>query len=140
MALEQLVASKAAGLTQPFVRALGSKDNARVNRAAAALQELGAKATVAPLINALVTTHKIVPQQTAPGESTYSFRSDGAGGGGFSFGDNRPKPKNVDVSNPQVLSALVALTGENFGYDQPRWRAWMASLAVDSQVDLRRDF
>ncbi|MEM9187007.1 MAG: HEAT repeat domain-containing protein [Planctomycetota bacterium] len=137
--LEHLARNQTPGLAEPFVRALKSKDNAMVNRAGAALRELGPRTAVAALVDALVTKHTFVPTLTAAGEQTYTFSGSGAGGGGFSFGDNRPKPVKKDVRNPQVLSALVAITSENFGYNEARWQAWLAELAEDSRVDLRRD-
>lgn len=138
--LEHLARNKTPGLAEPFVRALKSKDNGVVNRAGAALEELGVENAVPALVRALVTTHKFLPQSTAVGEQTYTMsQGGGRSGGGFSFGDNRPKPVNRDVRNAKVLSALVKITGENFGYDEPRWQAWLESMATESYVDLRRD-
>jgi hypothetical protein len=38
-----------------------------------------------------------------------------------------------------VLEALVALTGQNFGYDVAAWKAWLASReAPPPGFDLRR--
>lgn len=134
--LEHLAKAQTPGLAEPFVRALRSKDNEMVNRGAAALEEISATGAVGPLIDALVTEHKFVPAQTAPGEQSYTFRP---GGGGFSFGDNRPKPVKQSLRNPKVLSALVKFTGQNYGYDQERWRAWLAAMTTETVVDLRRD-
>lgn len=133
--LEHLTRAQTPGLAQPFVGALRSKDNARVNRAALGLEELARPSTTGALIDALVTEHTFVPAQTAPGEQTYTMSQ----GGGFSFGDNRPKPVKRDVRNAQVLSALVKITGENFGYDEQLWRNWLASTVIETTIDLRRD-
>ncbi|MEM8866572.1 MAG: HEAT repeat domain-containing protein [Planctomycetota bacterium] len=134
--IEQLAREQTPGLSEPFVRALRNKDNVMVNRAAAALEELKATEATSPLIDALLTKHRFVPTPTAVGEQSYTFSPQS---GGFSFGDNRPKPVDKLVRNPNVLSALVTITGENFGYDEDRWRAWLKSIATTAPIDLRRD-
>ncbi|MEN1679461.1 MAG: HEAT repeat domain-containing protein [Planctomycetota bacterium] len=133
--LEMLAKMQVEGLPQPFIKALRSKDNQRVNRAAAALEALEAPEAIAPLVDAVVTTHRFVPQGGAPGAQTYTMRQDG----GFSFGDNRPKPVNRPVNNPRVRTALIRLTGVDFQYNKQAWRDWLASQATEAPVDLRRD-
>jgi hypothetical protein len=48
------------------------------------------------------------------------------GGGGASGG---PTPRLVQIVhyNDEVLAALVKLTGNNFGYEIPKWNEWMAT-------------
>ncbi|MEM6798816.1 MAG: HEAT repeat domain-containing protein [Planctomycetota bacterium] len=134
--LEYLDKAQTPGLVEPFVRALKSPSNVTVNRAAAALQELGGGNATAPLIEALVTEHKYkVGESTGGGQR---FDINGAGGG-FSFGGGGVKIVKRELKNPRVLSALVELTGENFGYDQEQWRAWLAEDQGEEQIDLRRD-
>lgn len=133
--LELLAKSRVEGLPQPFIKALRSKDNDRVNRAAAALGALEAPEAIAPLVEAVVTVHTFVPQGGPPGAQTYTMRQDG----GFSFGDNRPKPVKRPVNNPSVRTALVRLTGVDFQYNKQAWRDWLATQATETPVDLRRD-
>ncbi|TWT46508.1 HEAT repeat domain-containing protein [Botrimarina hoheduenensis] len=134
-AIEQLAASRAQGLSAPFVAALTAKSNAKINRAGDALAVLGGSGELAPLIEALVTTHKFRTGNDSGGDS-YAFNP---GSGQFSFGGNAPKVVTQRVNNPRVLAALVELTGVNYSFDQQRWRAWLASQQVAAQVDLRRD-
>lgn len=104
--------------------ALASPDNARVNRAAAALGRLGVPSAVSPLIDALQTKHVVV-QGAGGGEGsmTATFTP---GGGGLSMGGG-PKKVTVVARNERVLEALVALTGKNFAWDAAAWRTWLAS-------------
>ena len=133
LAIEQLATSRAEGLATPFVAALASKNNETINRAADALASLGGPGELSPLIDALVTTHKF---RTGPDSGeTYSFNP---GAGQFSFGGG-PRVRSLDANNPRVLAALTELTDANFGFDEKRWRAWLATQQVAAQVDLRRD-
>ncbi|MEO1497491.1 MAG: HEAT repeat domain-containing protein [Planctomycetota bacterium] len=133
LAIEQLATSRAEGLATPFVAALASKNNETINRAADALASLGGPGELSPLIDALVTTHKF---RTGPDSGeTYSFNP---GSGQFSFGGG-PRVRSLDANNPRVLAALTELTDANFGFDEKRWRAWLATQQVAAQVDLRRD-
>ncbi|MCS7238531.1 MAG: HEAT repeat domain-containing protein [Thermoguttaceae bacterium] len=120
-----------------FIGKLRSSDNVEVNRAAVALGELGDPSAIGPLIEALVTTHKIKISTGNPGQITTSF---GTGGTGVSVGGG-PVVVTQAVQNRQVLDALVKLTGgTNFGFDQARWRAWYAAeRRADTPVNPRRD-
>jgi hypothetical protein len=132
-----------------YLRGLKNGLNLIVNRAGAALGELGNQTVVPNLIDALVTRHSytiLVPDPAT------SFRTDGtmAGPGQpvlppeielmlaagqlpygvqvqqFSAAPPRMKevPIEKDEENPSVLDALTTLTGEDFGYDEPAWRRW----------------
>jgi hypothetical protein len=132
-----------------YLRALRNGLNLIVNRAGAALGELGNDGVVPHLIDALVTRHTytiLVP------EPTTGFRADGTmvgpgqpvlppnielmlAAGQLPYGvqvqqysPTPPRMKEVpvekDEENPSVLDALTLLTGENFGYDEPAWRKW----------------
>lgn len=133
--LEQLAKTPSGSLAAPFVRSLKSNDNSQVNRAAEALELLGSTSAVSPLIDALVTEHKRTVGKQSGGD-TYSFNPTS---GGFAFGGDGPKVEKLLLRNPGVLSALAKLTGENFGYDQAAWRAWLGARAKLEQVDLRRE-
>ncbi|OHB75641.1 MAG: hypothetical protein A2W31_17120 [Planctomycetes bacterium RBG_16_64_10] len=136
--LDHLVDLRRPEVTERYVRALKSKDNAEVNRAAAALKALGDNTAIAPLIDALITTHKVQLGSGNPGQTTASFAPDGSGGIGF--GSGGPQVVKVPVQNPEVLAALIALSGENFEYRVPDWTAWYAAQRRSSHsIDARRD-
>ena len=60
------------------------------------------------------------------------------GGGGLSMGSSAKIIKR-DLNNQQVLDALVALTGSNFGFDKSAWRNWYSSQQKPGAIDARRD-
>ena len=124
----------------PYVQALKSKDNRVVNWAGTALGRLGDPAAVSPLIDAVVTRHKYQVQAGNPGQTNAAFDPSGTGGGGLSFGGGAPKVIERDEENPEVLRALIKLTGEqNFGYDAQAWRRWFVDQQMHERVNLRRD-
>lgn len=135
LSLEQLAASGSPGLAGPFVAALSSSNNARINLAADGLLALGATGAADALINALVTTHKFRVGNESGGD-TYSVSR---GAGTHSFGGGRPKVVKRQIKNPRVLNALVALLGVNFSYDQSAWQEWLANQQITAEIDLRRD-
>ena len=135
MAREHLAADNRPGLTAPFVGALRSKENAIINNAGDALAALGSPASIDPLIDALVTTHRWIVGNDSGGER-YSMNTRN---GTTSFGGGGPQEISKEIPNPRVLAALVYLTGENFLYDKSQWRAWLASQQVEQVLDIRRD-
>jgi hypothetical protein len=137
-ALERLIErndqATVAHLTVPYLR---HRQNSIVNRAASVLQRMGHRETILPLIGALVTTHSktVVPQ----GNVRPAFSSGPDGGGiGFSAGQS-PRKISKSIHNRQVLAALVALTGQNFQYDEQAWRNWYKEQRAPTVLDLRRD-
>jgi hypothetical protein len=123
-AIDRLVVIGPHAAVPRLVAALGSGDNLQVNRAAEALGWLGVPSAVAALIAALETEHVMVQGEgPPPGATSATFTPTG---GGLAMGGG-PKPTKVRVRNPRVLEALVALTGANFEWDQPAWRAWLAN-------------
>ncbi|MFM7207602.1 MAG: HEAT repeat domain-containing protein [Planctomycetaceae bacterium] len=120
-----------------LVAALGSADNAQVNRAAEALRRLGSPTAIVPLIDALETQHLVMAggDGTPEGSTTATFTPSG---GGLSMGGGAKRAR-VTVRNDGVLEALVQLTGANFAWDAAAWRAWLAVRnAPPSGLDLRR--
>jgi hypothetical protein len=135
--LEYLIKSGRPGLVTPYVRALKDRDNEIVNRAGAALGQIGDGDAAGPLIDALVTTHKIKIGDGNPDQIATAFSPDG---GSFSFGGGGPKVVSKDIRNPAVLNALVTLAGgASFDYDEAQWRRWLAAQAKHQAVDVRRD-
>ena len=136
--LEYLINSGRRGLVRPYIRGLKGKDNVIVNRAGAALGEIGDIDAIGPLIDALVTKHKYKIAEGNPDQHSYTFTPQG--GGGMSFGGGGPKIITRSLRNPDVLGALVTLAGgASFDYDQEQWRRWLAAQAKQQMVDVRRD-
>jgi hypothetical protein len=136
--LEYLMKSGRRGLLTPYIRALKDKDNVIVNRAGAALGQIGDQDAMGPLVDALITKHRYKVEEGNPDQHAYTFSPQG---GGFSFGGGGgPKFVTETVRNPDVLSALVHLSGgTSFDYDQAQWRSWLAAQAKQMAVDIRRD-
>ena len=138
-AMDHLTARKDPGVAGRFVSSLRSKDNRIVNRAAVALQVLENPSVIPALIDSLITEHKFKIVKGNPGQMSASFNPSGGGGGGMSFGGGGPQIIRRDLSNPQVLTALVSLTGVNYQYDQTAWKAWLRSQNKTESIDVRRD-
>jgi hypothetical protein len=142
--LDYLIKSGRPGLSTPYIRALKNRDNVIINRAALALGEIGDLSARGPLIDALITKHKVQVGGGSPGQQGYAFSPDGGAGGGgagsFSFGGGGPKIEVQSVRNADVLNALVSISGgTSFDYDQDQWRSWLAAQAKAQPVDVRRD-
>jgi hypothetical protein len=136
--LEYLMTSGRRGLVRPYILALKDRDNEIVNRAGAALGQIGETDAIGPLIDALVTKHKFKIAEGNPDQHSYTFTPQG--GGGMSFGGGGPKIITRSLRNPDVLGALVTLAaGASFDYDQEQWRRWLAAQAKQQVVDVRRD-
>lgn len=135
-AVERLDGPLAEGAIPGLVAALGSPDNGRLNRAALALGSLGREAAVPTLVATLITKHQSVTGDGRPeGSTSVTF---GPGGSGLSMGGGKRIQFSL-VRNVQVLDALVALSGVNFGFDIPAWQAWLSTRDVPVDADLRRD-
>jgi hypothetical protein len=135
--LEYLIKSRRPGLVTPYIRALKDKDNQIVNRAGAALGQIGDRDAMGALIDALITKHKIKVSDANPDQHAYSFTKDGSA---FSFGGSGPQFVVQSVRNPAVLDALVRLSGgASFDYDQIQWRRWLAAQSKATAIDMRRD-
>jgi hypothetical protein len=138
--LEHLIKSRRPGLVTPYIRALKDKDNEIVNRAGAALGQIGDRSAIGPLIDALITKHKIKISDANPDQHAYTFSQDGGGAGAFSFGGSGPQVVVQSVRNRSVLDALITLSANaNFEYDQVQWRGWLAAQAKATAIDVRRD-
>lgn len=142
--LDYLIKSGRPGLSTPYIRALKNRDNVIINRAALALGVIGDLSARGPLIDALITKHKVQVGGGSPGQQGYAFSPDGSAGGGgagsFSFGGGGPKIEVQSVRNADVLNALVSISGgTSFDYDQDQWRSWLAAQAKAHPVDVRRD-
>jgi hypothetical protein len=137
--LEYLIESGRPGIIRPYIRELRHPDNVIINRAAVALEEIGNRDAIGPLVNALVTKHKFQTGGGSSDQHAYSFTP--SGGTSMNFGGGGPKTVVEQVENRAVLTALVKLSGGvNFGYDREQWHDWLAAQAKANPVDVRRDF
>ncbi|MGQ0636368.1 MAG: HEAT repeat domain-containing protein [Planctomycetaceae bacterium] len=141
------VKAKDAALALPvYIRALRSDLNVQVNRAAAALAQLGDETAVPYLIEALITKHQY--RVEVPDYSEIGVGTDGSLQSGVTLPPNievllrtgqlpngvaiaggppvRMKEITIerDEQNPSVLEALKTLTEQNFGFDAGAWRRW----------------
>ena len=93
---------------EQLLETLNSEENVLVNSAARALRRLGNGTAIDPLIDALVTDHRI----PVPGPPTRCGQ--------------RPKILvPIAVQNRDVLTTLIALSGNRgYGYDQKAWNQW----------------
>ena len=125
-----------------FIKALGSSSNATIYRAGIGLTRLPAERAIRPLINALVSEHKVQIESGSPGGISTSFGGpvNGGGSGGINFGaGGGPKFERRLVENESVLDALVKnAEGANFQYDQDAWLDWFIARRTPMVVDLRR--
>src|SRR5262245_40082231 len=109
-------------LADPLITALKNKTNATVNRAAAALGQVGDPEAIGPLTAALITTHT----QYIPGRNPDSTTATFSGGQHSVSQGGGPEIRVMHVRNQHVLDVLTKLTGANFEYDQKSWHYWHA--------------
>jgi hypothetical protein len=117
--VERVVKLPSHRLQRPLLEGLRSADNETINRAAYLLGKTQNASFAAPLIEALVTKHRMATGNNSS-QTTTSFSGDG----GIGMSRGGPSIVEIPVQNRDVLEALVALTGQNFQYDQRAWRYW----------------
>lgn len=132
-AVEQLAVDRPPMATLSFLAALRGPENARINRAAEALGQLGDESAVLPLVAALETEHTVID----PGSGGSLSATFTPGQGGLSAGGG-PTQRRRRVRNEAVLEALVRLTGTNFEWRADAWRAWLAAEQNPDGFDPRR--
>ena len=143
--ISQLIRRKDERVPAQFRKALGSKNEELVQRAAFALASLDRKEAIPELIEALTGRARMrvyVPVRRYFGEFTEVF----AGNSRIQIGERRSvriKPQigvvdsrgvvqveveqrvhDVTVYRTEVLEALKRLTGQNFGFEHDQWRLW----------------
>jgi hypothetical protein len=140
--LDKLVQLQPPHVADGFIAALKDKENARVNRAGAALGRLRDLSAISPLIDALITTHtSVLPG--SPGASPNSTSTTFGEGGTVMKQNEGPRVQISHVQNQHVLDALTRLTGADFGFDKRAWRFWhaqekQAAEARQPLIDARR--
>jgi hypothetical protein len=139
--LDYLKEQKDPSIVEFYIGMLRSKNNQEINRAAEGLRQMGDTSAIGPLIDSLVTVHKIPLPRKNPGGITTTFGAKGSGvPGGLSVGDSGPKYMPLRANNQKVLDALISLSGGvNYSYDVPRWKAWYAAQKRHLDLDARRD-
>ena len=120
--LARLIDRRPPRLADPLITALKNKNNATVNRAAAALGRIGDSEAIGPLIDALVTTHTHYIPGRNPDSTTATF----SGGQHSVSQGGSPQIIFRHIRNQPVLDALNKLTRTNFEFDQQGWRYWHA--------------
>ncbi|MCA9185329.1 MAG: hypothetical protein R3E01_18040 [Pirellulaceae bacterium] len=135
--LDGLEAYGAERAAMEFVRQLKNPDNVMVRRAAVGLGRLPNPNAIRPLIEALITTHRVQISSGNPGQTNVGFGSgQGISGNSFSAGGG-PKHRDIDVQNREVLDALIKMTGQNYQFDEVAWLDWWAVRSMPAYVDLR---
>jgi hypothetical protein len=127
--LDELQTQKDEGVTAYFVGRMRDKhtSNAVINRAGVALGRIKDPSCIETLIEYLVTTHsEVIQNPGGPGAMTTTFGTKGTPGGGLGM-NQKPTVIRRSLQNQGVLDALVAITGQNFGYDQRAWNTWYAN-------------
>lgn len=140
LCLDQLRKTGREPATEAFIQGLRSKENAIVIRSAVGLEHMEDPAAIKPLINALVTTHRVRVSGGSSGSinPTFSRGSNGTFGGGLSLGGG-PKYADRQYKNRRVLETLMALASNvNFEYDEDRWRQWYIAKNSTEVINLRR--
>jgi hypothetical protein len=138
--LDHLGKTKSPEVVKYYVSKLKDKDNAVVNRAGLGLGRMKDRSAIHPLIDALITAHRYKLGNGNPGQMTMSFPTGNTKGGiGMGMGGNAPKVIVDHKQNQAVLDALVAITGQNFNFDQRAWRTWYAAQNKVQGLDARRN-
>ena len=76
-------------------------------------------------------------QQGDSSNAYFTLQRSGAGIGGLSVGQSEQTRYEM-IRNPDVLEALIKLTGKNFEYDDTAWKAWFAQQKKPETLDGRR--
>ena len=120
----------------PLALQLQHKQNRIVRRAGTLLGQTNSPAAVLPLMDSVVTTHKIRIGGDA-NRTQAGFARDGSTS--FNPGGGGPKEVTVNMENEEVLDALRTITGEDFGFDHDAWLSWYIENHTITDYDFRRD-
>lgn len=140
--LAELVRLKPPQVTSLYVESLTHSNNARLNRAAHALGRLGDPSCMAPLIDALITTHYVILPPRFKARQTSFVRSEMPDGsspweGTAYTSQDSPIVLCHTFRNEEVLQALIQLSGGvNFGFYPQAWKSWLANQQHQSAAPL----
>lgn len=143
-ALTELVRRKDDRVLGQFRKALSTDNDQIVRRAALALGSLRAESAIPELIERLTVQRRKnieVPVRQFFGAMADEFRPRGdyiqpgrrtkhqptvgyGAAGGFVGSETEMQKRDVTVFRTDVQQALVAITGENFGFEADEWRKW----------------
>jgi hypothetical protein len=118
-------------LIEPYLKALRDDNNVRINRAGKMLGQIGDKSAIGPLIDVLLTRHRIVTGGDSGVGTPVSAGFDNAGGNSFKA-SSAPVETVAVAQNVPILDALTRLSGESFGFDLPAWKRWHAAQKARS--------
>lgn len=121
----------------PFMTPSPTTPRSKVLRAGFLLGELGEASDIRPLINGLITVHKV--RNPYAQEGNMSVGSNNISGTSFSQGNDEPKVLDIEFENPDVLHALERITNQHFSYNEQLWLEWYKRQHSLSDIDLRRD-
>ncbi|MDO4558655.1 MAG: HEAT repeat domain-containing protein [Planctomycetia bacterium] len=140
----------AAKICQRFSERDNPRD--RIERIGFALGELNDPGSIGPLIDHLVTVHRVLISSGSGGggagtmSMAPTFSSGGAtSGGGFTFGGGGPKYEKRQSRNRRVHEALVKIVHDagypdvDYGYNVDAWRQWFAVTNRVNPFDARRN-
>ena len=124
--LDELEKQKDEALTKYFEGRMRDKHASDdvIDNAGVALGRIKDPTSVATLVNYVSYERTVVlPSANGPGAMNAAFNRNGGPGGGLNM---NAKPKTIQrlVQCRGVLDALVAITGQNFGYDPRAWQTW----------------
>ena len=136
--LDELEKQKDDAVTKYFVYRMNDKhaSDDTIDRVGIALGRVKDPTSVPSLIEHVYYKRtEVIPNSGGgPGSMSTTFNKNGGPGGGLSM---NAKPKTVDrwVQSRGVLDALVAITGQNFGYDYRAWQTWYRNqVAVGAPI------
>ncbi len=134
-ALEQLLVYGSESAAATYMPMLTANNRDTINRAARALSWFPDPEMSMRYVDALVTT--VTTQAPAGAGMNVGFGDNGANG--MSTG-SKPTVFKDRQQNPPVLALIRMVEPDvDFGYDQDRWRAYLAAKKTDFSGDLRRD-
>ena len=128
-----------------LAQALTDSNNVFVNRAAEAIGEVSSNdangysrdVVLMPLINAIVTRHKIPTGNLEQGRTRSEFNQGGGNDGSFNFGGGGPAFVERNLPNESVVTALRQMTNANFEFNEENWKAWYIENFTNYDVNLR---
>ncbi len=141
-AVDEIVRTPSADIVRTYVDALADANNVRVNRAGEALGRLADESAIPAMIDALITKHVFVKGSSgSPDQVTTTFSSPDSfapGDSGLSTGGGRQEVQ-VQATNKRVLTALVKMTGQSFGFNQQAWKYWYSNERRAAAIQVRRN-
>lgn len=138
--LDELEKQRDGGVTAYFEGRMRDKHttNEMINRAGVALGRIKDPSCIETLIQYLVTAHDEVIQPAGGQGSMSTTFSKNGGPSGLGM-NQKPKIIRHTLQNRDVLDALVAITGQNFGYDMRAWSTWYKTqIAKGGSVEAKK--